>query len=61
MAPDRRDRRARRAAGWFAFACVLLALTGCRFLADEFTWLDRLPPGALEASDAPPSALDDRP
>lgn len=38
-----------------------LASSGCRFLADEFTWLDRTPPGAGKAPDAPVSGGDGRP
>jgi len=55
----RADRRARLLAG----LCVLASLCagGCRFLADEFTWLDRRAPGAIAVPDAPLSGLADRP
>lgn len=41
--------------------CACLATTGCRFLADEFTWLDRAAPSALAVPDAPVSGLVERP
>ncbi len=42
----------------FGVAC---AASGCRFLADEFTWLDRRAPAARTAPDAPVSGLVERP
>jgi hypothetical protein len=46
-----------------AFAIALLAslAAGCSFLADEFSWLDRTPPGASVAPDAPQPAAIERP
>ena len=55
----RTDRRVRLLAG----CCLLASLCagGCRFLADEFTWLDRRAPGAVAVPDAPLSGVVDRP
>lgn len=59
MKPERR--RVARFAGWAAALFVVAATGGCRFLADEFTWLDRQPPGAGSPPDAPVSGIDERP
>jgi hypothetical protein len=44
---------------------LLLGVAGtassCRFLADEFTWLDRRAPAARTVPDAPVSGLVERP
>jgi hypothetical protein len=50
--PAARGRAPRRA---LLVLLVLLPAGGCRFLADEFTWLDRASPAAIEAPDAPVS------
>ena len=45
--------RDRRAAAWLVLACLCAApLSACRFLADEFTVLDRAGP-VTERTDAP--------
>jgi hypothetical protein len=41
--------------------CLLLALGGCSFLADEFTWIDCAAPEAAVAADRPLDASRGRP
>lgn len=41
--------------------CLLLALGGCSFLADEFTWIDGAAPGAVVQGDRPLDATLGRP
>ena len=41
--------------------CALVLAGGCRFLADEFTWLDRAAPGTEVPPDAPVTGADGRP
>ena len=41
--------------------CAAAVTGGCRFLADEFTWLDRAAPTSTVAPDAPVSGLAERP
>ena len=48
MRPSTRSRLRRFGAG-----CLLLALGGCSFLADEFTWIDCAAPGATVRGDKP--------
>jgi len=65
MKPERC--RAGTAPRWRAALVTLLlagvacAAGGCRFLADEFTWLDRRAPAARTVPDAPVSGLAERP
>jgi hypothetical protein len=44
--------------------CLLVVAStasSCRFLADEFAWLDRRAPSTLVAPDAPVSGLTEQP
>lgn len=41
--------------------CVCFAAAGCSFLANEFTWLDRVGPAVREAPDATASGTVSRP
>ncbi|MFN7590164.1 MAG: hypothetical protein ACK501_16050 [Planctomycetota bacterium] len=56
MRPSTRSRLRRLAVG-----CLLLALGGCTFIADEFTWIDRAAPGATVQGDRPTDASLGRP
>ena len=51
----------RRLGRTLAVAFLALLVAGCSFLADEFSWLDRTPPGAAVAPDAPQPAAVERP
>lgn len=47
----------RRRIALLLVVCCSLAAAGCRFIADEFTWLDRVGPLTEERPDqAPPAA-----
>lgn len=41
--------------------CLLSALGGCSFLADEFTWIDRAAPEAVVQGDRPTDGTLGRP
>jgi hypothetical protein len=51
----------RRLGRTLAVAFLASLVAGCSFLADEFSWLDRTPPGAAVAPDAPQPAAVERP
>ena len=53
----RRSSRSRRAVWLVGTYCVLCALSGCSFLADEFGWYDRAPLRTF-ADDAPAGTVD---
>jgi len=63
MTPERRRTGPlrRRVAACLLLFAVASSAAGCRFLADEFTWLDRRAPTACRAPDAPVSGLVERP
>ncbi len=60
---QRRSRTARSVRAARAITALLLCVCagGCRFLADEFTQYDVLPPGASKAPDAPVAGAEARP
>ena len=61
MEPGRSGDTPRHAFGRCLLLTVVLGASGCRFLADELTVLDRRAPGAVAVPDAPVSGLTERP
>lgn len=62
--PTRTTRSSCSRRRWAAVALLLglfLPCSGCTFLQDEFTWLDRAAPGTSKVPDAAPSGEVARP